>query len=575
MAYDISVERQTVLTCEPHLTALSFMTKHEDATKRYGDKLPKDFVASTDGRVIWYGPMYAKLDRAGRNFVFIHEMLHGIFMHGKRTALLKMRYGFVFPSLANYAADAIINEGILANPAMMRGLFDMPREFPGILMKTLHSAIQEAQKFSGESPPSDYDPKAQHGQQMEVVYSWLCWAKDAVERKRKENQCPSCKQEKPKGAKQPKKDKGQDKGDQPDGQDQGDQPGDGQPGGDQPGDGGNGDSEGNGEGCGGNGKPKNCPECGQPKPQKGKGKASGGGSGGGGQPGDEDGEGEGDGQPDDRTQIERMADEPVWDMEQDLEQLREALRNGETPASIIEALNRDIDEARQRIQAIVQGAKLAGTGAGNILLALENDLPQAVVPWNRKLRKLITRDLGTRMDDSYTRYGNSTRSAIAMRQRSIPFSPGTTIFTERPRVLVIMDVSGSHISQINQCMAEVWSIAQMKGASVDVITFDDGVQQKFEITSRADLRKIIGDGLRGAGGTCLNGVFEEISKMRTPYRACVIMTDGYLSPPSNNTKKINIVWMVTAGGTSKGLEDSGEIIFLPDYQLEQPIKQAA
>ena len=580
MPYDIKIERQTVLTCEPHLTALSFMTKHEPAEQKYGEKLPKDFVAATDGKTTWYGPMYALLDRAGRNFVFVHEMLHGIFMHPKRTMLLKMRYGFVFPSLANYAADAIINEGILANPAMMRGLFDMPREFPGVLMKTIHSAVQEAAKLTGATPPSDYDPKAQHGQQMEVVYSWLVWAKDVVDQHRKKNQCPSCKQPKPKqDPKKGQKDKkdAQDKGDQGDKPDDqpGDQDGGDQPGGEQPGDadGGNQDGDGAGDKCGTKGKPKECPTCGQPKPGKGQGKGSGGSGAGGGEPGE--GEGEGDSQPSDLTQIERMADEPAWDIEQSLEALKEALEKGETPSSIIDALNRDIDEARSRIQAIVQGAKLAGTGAGNILLALENDLPQAVVPWNRKLRKLITRHLGTKMDDSYTRYGNPTRSAVAMRQRQIPFTPGTTIFTERPRVLVVMDVSGSHISQINQCMAEIDAIARMKGAAVDVITFDDGVQQKFEIRNRSDLRKVLNEGLRGAGGTSLNGVFEDINKMQTPYRACVVMTDGYLAPPTNNTKKISIAWMITAGGTSQGLEEHGEVIYLPDYAADMPTKKAA
>jgi predicted metal-dependent peptidase len=162
-----------------------------------------------------------------------------------------------------------------------------------------------------------------------------------------------------------------------------------------------------------------------------------------------------------------------------------------------------------------------------------------------------------------------------MRQRSIPFSPGTTIFTERPRVLVVLDVSGSHVSQVNQCMAEIDAIARMKGAAVDVITFDDGVQQKFEIKNKSDLRKVLNEGLRGAGGTSLNGVFEDINKMQTPYKACVVMTDGYLSPPTNNTKKISIAWMITAGGNSQGLEDHGEVIYLPDYSAEAASQKKA
>lgn len=597
-SYDVSIERKTTLMCEPHLMAFTHILKHEVAT---ASQEARGVIACTDGDTVWYGSKYSAQPPSERAYIHVHELMHGIFMHPDRAQLIRLMKGTINPAIFNYAGDAIINEGIEANPAMPSGMFTPPTAFPPVKMKFIHDAIKEAIDLTGAKPPSNYDPKALKGQQVEILYDWLMWALDVVNRFRQEQQkkCPRA-QEKKDQAAQDKKDKSKQKGgkkpedqdgaDQPgdkgDDQkpgDKGDQPGDEGQDGDQPGDKGDGDKPGDdgkdGEGdqpgdgesdkCDPNGKPSNKPcTCGRCDGE-GEGEGQGGGSGSG------QGEGEGEpgeggqpggaamngGQGDGLTQIERMARDTAWDLEEQLDRMKELLDKGATPTELIDKINGRMEDARIRIEQVVQGLKLQGRGHGSLLMELVADMPKPVVPWNRILRKVTTRGLGTKLNDSYVRYGSNTMTALARGTKVIPFSPGTTIFTERPRILVILDVSGSHIGMLPVCFSEIWSIAQMKGAIVEVMTFDDGVQEILEIKSRQDFLTILRKGIKGGGGTWLGDVWKKVSKMRDPYRMCVVMTDGYLS--AGPKPKIPVVWLVTPGGSTE-FATYGDVIKLPD-----------
>lgn len=522
---DVSKEQKIILTWMPHMIALVFMLKHLKAGTHKSSAIANDpgMIACTDGSTVWYGKTYDEIEPSGRVYVFIHELMHGILRHGTRFALIRLQKGVLFSVLANYAADAIINEGIDQEPISKTNYCRMPEKFPGIRMSTIHKIIKEAIDFSGEEPPADYDPKATIGLQMEQVYDWLVWAYDAVRRKRREN-AEKNKNSNGAGAKSKGKGKGQ---------------GQKQPGG----------SPGSGSGEGGeetDQEPGESNKSGEGEQQ------------------DSDGDPADNVPPAEQTQIERIVNsEKAWDVIDEVREVLEELAKGTSINDLIARANGQIDEARGKIASIVQGLKMQGIGQGNMLLALESDLPPPVVPWDHILRRTVTRSLGTRLTDSYNKLGVSTKAALAMGRKPM-FQPGTTIFTERPRILTVLDVSGSHLGELKQCFSEVWSIARMKNAAVDLITFDDGVQQMMEVKDIRDFQKILDEGITGGGGTSLSNVFKEIKKMRTPYRSCVIMTDGYLSPP-DNTEGISLIWMITAGGTSSGLEGTGTIINLPDY----------
>lgn len=546
----------------------------------------KGIIACTDGDRVWYGKKYQEMTPPERAYVFVHELGHGIYMHADRAQLLRLMRGIIYPSLFNYAGDAIINEGIDANSAMPSGMFTPPKDFPPVRMDYIHKVMAEAIEFTKDTPPSNYDGKAKHGMQVEILYDWLVWALDAVNRKRREDaeNCPRAQQKKQdaksgeknqpkpsdKGDKSDKGEKSDEKdGDEPGDGDKGDQPGDegegDQPGedgkGNQPGDEGEGDGTGNGEGdkCDPQGKPSDKPcTCGQCDGQ-GEG-GQGGGQGGEGQGGQPGGTIMGQGAGGNLTLIEQMAQDTAWDLEEQLGRMKELLDKGYTPTELIEKINERVTDARIRIEQVVQGLKMNGRGQGSILLELVGDLPRPVVPWNHVLRRTVTRGMGTKLNDSYVRYGSPTMTALARGARAVPFSPGTTIFTERPRVLVVLDVSGSHIGMLPVCFSEIWSIAKMKGAAVDVLTFDDGVQQILTIESKQDFFAIIKRGITGGGGTHLGNVWAHIAKMRDPYRMAVVMTDGYLDAGAK--PKIPVVWLVTPGGHQEF--PYGEVIYLPD-----------
>lgn len=465
---DVTSEKKAVLMCEPHLIAFMEIMDH-----RAGDEHCD--IAKTDGNTTYYGEKYLAMRMPERSFMFVHQLFHGVFRHVDRALMKRLLTGVMQPAFWNYAGDAIINEAIVSNAAMPSGMFRPPVEFKTVFMKDIHDAVTEAIAFSGQKPPETYDPKARHGQQIEILYDWMMWALEAVRQSREEKNdqldrdlCPGC------AANDDDKD------------------------------------------------PQKRPE----------------------------------------TLIERMSQEDAWDLIEDLNRLEEMLDKGESPSRLVDEIENRINEARQRIANIVQSLKLAGVGKGSMIIDMSADLPPPVVPWERVLRRVITSGLGTRMEDSYTRFGSPTRSSLAMGSRHVPFSPGTTIFTDRPKILVILDVSGSNVGNLPQCFSEIWSIARKKGAIVEILTFDDGVQQKILIQSQRDFNKVMKEGIRGNGGTSLHGVFEEASKMRDPYKSMIVMTDGYLSIPKK--PKIGVVWLITHDGVTEPFEKAyGEVIQLP------------
>lgn len=528
---DVTQERSAILLWMPHMITLAFMVKHYKASASKHAAIANDpgMIACTDGQAVWYGDKFNELERPARNFIFLHELMHGILRHPTRFQLIALSRGFVIGVFANYAADAIINEAIQEESIAKSAQFAEPKDFPLVWMSTIHKLIKEAIDFTGEKPPSSYDPEARLGLQMETVYDWLIWGYDAIKRKRKEDRENS-----EEGQDSQKGQKGQK------GQNSQESSGHGIPANDcdenEQGASGNGENSGN----------EDSPD--QKEDQNGNG-------------GDES---EKEEVPSDETALERIArTEEAWDIQQIQEELRELLESGVSASDLIAQANREIGKARSDLEMVIQGIKMQGLGKGNMLLSLENDLPKAVVPWNKILRKEITRTLGTKIDDSYTKYGTSTRAAVAMGRRA-HYQPGTTIFTERPKILIVVDSSGSHIPQLEQCFSETWAIARIKNAGIDVIVFDDGVQQKIEINNKSDFKKLLNSGVSGGGGTCMNGVFEEIKKMKTPYRGCVVMTDGWLEPPKE-TYGVSLTWLITSGGTDERVKGTGTVINLPDF----------
>jgi hypothetical protein len=400
-------------------------------------------------------------------------------------------------------------------------MFTFPDEIGGVRMALIHQSVQEVMKVAKWTPPPSYDPAALHGQQIETIYDWLVGAYDAMQHFRKERGEKSDYGMADAG--EPSPDQGADENPKNDEEQQSDEQG--------------GSKEGERPGASDT-APEN-PEEGlkADEPQK-----------------DED-----EVKPLPETEVEKMAARPAWDLEEAVGKIRELMDQGLSLDEIAEQANARLGAAAAAIQQIVQGLKMAGTGKGSMLLEMAKDLPKPFIPWNQLLRKAIVAGLASRMDDSYTRHGVPTVTALARGAKDVPYSPGITIFSPRPKILVILDVSGSMWDQLSRCFSEIMSIARQKNAIVELLTFDDGVQNITAVSNLADLRRALAKGMSGGGGTSLKGVWDKVATMRDPYRLAVVMTDGYIhhgEPP-----KIPVIWMLTPGGTEKNLP--GTIVRLP------------
>lgn len=498
---NISDEVNSILMTEPFLMTFVHQLKHyrtlpEDA----------DIIACTDGKVVEYGPKYEMLELPERTYICIHEIGHGIFLHSMRAMLWMMYNGFLFPSLWNYAADVVINEGIEANPMMRTGMFRAPRLFPPCRMKTtIHDEIAKVAQITGEKPPSDYSPLIYRDLRVEALYEWLVWALFAMRRFRNQNPLTGKPMDGDKGKEGEKKPgtggsgKGEPSGDRDDdGQEQG--------------------SSGSRRSAGGK-RPEDVP----------------------------------------LTGVEIMEREDAWDLREHLDEVRRKLDEGQSSDQIVKSIEGEIEQARARIQEAVQGMKVAGSGQGSMLMNLSSDLPKPSVPWYRIIRDVIDGALGTKLSESYTRPGNATLCAMALGRRSLPVSHGTTIYSPRPRIMVGLDVSGSMMSEIRRCCAEIWSMAQMKGADIDLLTWDDGVQEILTIRSKQDFDRILRKGLRGGGGTTVvRKVFDHAE--RHGHKAIVMMTDGYVNIDLPSKPRVPVIWAITPGGATTGLEQYGTIV---------------
>jgi len=430
---DISDEVNSILMTEPFLMTFVHQLKHYRT-------LPEDdgIIACTDGKIVEYGPKYAMLELPERTYICVHEIGHGIFLHSLRAMLWMMYNGFLFPALWNYAADVVINEGIEANPMMRTGMFQTPKLFPPCRMKTtIHDHIAEVVGITGEKPPTGYSPLIYRDLRVEELYEWLVWALFAMRRFR--NQDPM--------TGRPLK-------------------GAGETGARKPGSGDAGH-----EGTAGKDKDAEAEEDDGADPSSKR----------------RDGRpGKGKSRSVPLTGVERMEKEDAWDLREHLDDVRRKLDEGQSSDQIVKAIENEIEQARARIQEAVQGMKVAGSGQGSMLMSLSSDLPKPTVPWYRIIRNVIDGALGVKLSESYTRPGNATLCAMALGRRSLPVSHGTTIYSPRPRIMVGLDVSGSMMSEIRRCCAEIWSMAQMKGADIDLLTWDDGVQEILTIRSKRD-----------------------------------------------------------------------------------------
>jgi predicted metal-dependent peptidase len=185
----------------------------------------------------------------------------------------------------------------------------------------------------------------------------------------------------------------------------------------------------------------------------------------------------------------------------------------------------------------------AGDGAFSMLRVLMADLPSTRTPWEQVLRTQLARALSTRPGISWSR---PARSYIAnqgrmgrLRHQRLPWEPGFSGTKPVPRLVVIVDVSGSIDDALMDRFArEIEAITRRLEAGLVLVIGDDCVRRvaHFE-PGRSDLREIQ---FNGGGGTDFTPLLEEANQHQPDI--AVVLTD--LDGPARFRPRWPVIWAV-------------------------------
>jgi predicted metal-dependent peptidase len=197
------------------------------------------------------------------------------------------------------------------------------------------------------------------------------------------------------------------------------------------------------------------------------------------------------------------------------------------------------DHAREWRERILRGH--ANDGGHSMLRVLVADLPKSHTPWEQILRTQLNRSLSPRPDISWSR---PARSYIANQGRSgpgrrMPWEPGFSSTKSVPRLVVIVDVSGSIEDELMERFArEIEAITRRQEASLILVIGDDKVQHVAHFApGHSDLRKI---DFNGGGGTDFTPLLEEADQHRPDI--VVVLTD--LDGPARFRPRCPVIWAV-------------------------------
>jgi predicted metal-dependent peptidase len=183
----------------------------------------------------------------------------------------------------------------------------------------------------------------------------------------------------------------------------------------------------------------------------------------------------------------------------------------------------------------------ANDGAFSMLRALAADIPRSRTPWEHILRTLLARGLAMKPAVSWSR---PTRSYIANQGRAahnkrMPWEPGFTSTQNVPRLVVIIDVSGSiEADLLERFGQEIVSISRRQGCGMALIIGDDRVRsvQHFK-PGMADLSRIE---IQGGGGTDFTPLLREADTFQPDIGVVLSDLDG----PAYFQPRWPVIWAV-------------------------------
>jgi predicted metal-dependent peptidase len=183
----------------------------------------------------------------------------------------------------------------------------------------------------------------------------------------------------------------------------------------------------------------------------------------------------------------------------------------------------------------------AGDGEHSMLRTLLADLPRVHTPWEQILRAHLARYLSSKPGISWSR---PTRSYLANQGRCgprgrLPWEPGFSTSKLVPRLVVIVDVSGSIEDDLLERFAlEIEAMTRRLEADLVLVIGDDCVRRvvRFE-PGLSDLREIA---FNGRGGTDFTPLLLEADKHRPD--VAIVLTD--LQGPAEFRPRWPVIWAV-------------------------------
>lgn len=203
------------------------------------------------------------------------------------------------------------------------------------------------------------------------------------------------------------------------------------------------------------------------------------------------------------------------------------------------AAESEAEQAREWSERITRAH--AGDGAHSMLRTLLADLPKTRTPWEQVLRTQLARSLSNEPELSWSR---PSRSYLANQGRSgphhrMPFEPGTSPSRAVPRLVLVVDVSGSIDDDLMQRFArEIEAITRRLAAGITLVLGDNRVQR---VESFKPGRSKLGDiQFKGGGGTDFTPLLEEADRHHPDI--IVVLTD--LDGPARHTPRCPVLWAV-------------------------------
>ncbi len=183
----------------------------------------------------------------------------------------------------------------------------------------------------------------------------------------------------------------------------------------------------------------------------------------------------------------------------------------------------------------------ANDGAFSMLRTLLADMPKSRTPWEQWLRTQLTRSLAPQRELSWSRPSRSyiANQGRAGAHRRMPFEPGHSGTKAVPRLVVIVDVSGSIEDKLMARFArEIEALTRRLEAALVLVIGDDRVRRvaRFE-PGKSDLREIE---FQGGGGTDFTPLLQEADRHRPDI--AIVLTD--LDGPVAFKPRWPVLWAV-------------------------------